>query len=268
MCFLSAFSPIWLKTQLVAKQRSVCLGHPVAVGAHSPCTWAVLMQIRGFATTHTKTLFSPSVVVCKPVLSKAPCCFCNWPIVKSLNTSDPHTIILLKAPPASPATCAVCVCCLVCCLCTISWATLSYFRERLLTCLRRHYQTLPLTQGSNGDQLMTRLNKLGLVQQDTFPLEGSPKRPEEQEDVYQQPSANMGALKGCGCTIYPHFFPLVLPRLILDYLLHCSAFHAIGSSTRKVLVWLSFLISLITWFSGPPGSQLSLRKPPWMLSFL
>lgn len=56
--------------------------------------------------------------------------------------------------------------------------------------------------------------------------------------------------------------------MVLDYLFHCSAVHAVCSSTRKVPLWLSFLISLITWFSGPSGSHLSLRKPPQMLSFL
>lgn len=56
--------------------------------------------------------------------------------------------------------------------------------------------------------------------------------------------------------------------MMLDYLLHCSALHAIGSSTRKVPLWLFFLISHITWFSGPSGSHLSLSKPPRMLSFL
>lgn len=33
----------------------------------------------------------------------------------------------------------------------------------------------------------------------------------------------------------------------------CSAPHVIESNTRRAPLWLSFLISDITWFSGPPG---------------
>lgn len=232
MCFLSAFPPIWLKTQLVAKQRSVCFGHPLALGAHPLGSWALLVLIRGFATTHTKILFSPSAGVCKPGLSKAPCCFCNWPIVRVINISVPHTIILLKAPLASPAA--------VCCLCTISWATLSYFRWGLLIHLRRDYQTLPLTQGSSGDKLMTRPNKPGLVKQNTLPLGGISKEPQGKGRCvsavfckYQSPERMW---------MY-HIFPLfpmspsktkpIRLAMIQDYLLHCSALHEIGSSTRR-----------------------------------
>lgn len=50
---------------------------------------------------------------------------------------------------------------------------------------------------------MSRPNKLGLVEQETLPLGGSPKRPEEQEDVYQQSSANTRALKGCDVLYIP-----------------------------------------------------------------
>lgn len=35
----------------------------------------------------------------------------------------------------------------------------------------------------------------------------------------------------------------------------CSAAHVIESNTRKVPLWLSFLIFCITWLTGPPGSD-------------
>lgn len=54
MCFFSAFSPIWLKAQLVAKQRLLCHGHSQVMGAHPLCP----MRIRGFVTTHKK-LYPP-----------------------------------------------------------------------------------------------------------------------------------------------------------------------------------------------------------------
>lgn len=48
-------SHIWLKTQLVAEQRSVCHVHPPVVGVHPLCTWVVTLCM----------------------VSKALCCFCN-----------------------------------------------------------------------------------------------------------------------------------------------------------------------------------------------
>lgn len=51
---LTGLFPYLAQTQLVAKQRSVCCGHPLLVSAHPPCTWAALMQIRGFPP-HTQT---------------------------------------------------------------------------------------------------------------------------------------------------------------------------------------------------------------------
>lgn len=57
ICFLLVFSLMWLKTQLVTKQRSVCRGHLLVMSAHPLC----LMRIRDFTTTH-KNLSSPTLV--------------------------------------------------------------------------------------------------------------------------------------------------------------------------------------------------------------
>lgn len=62
-------------------------------GCAPPCTWAVLVHIRGFSTTHPTGLLLPFSWGCKPGLSKAhPAAFRNGRLFESLtlNVSVSH----------------------------------------------------------------------------------------------------------------------------------------------------------------------------------